>query len=68
MQGLADGYFVVPYTIGNYFATAKQPKPSTSNPEFKKAEEDVRAFTNKMLSIKGKRTVTSFHRELGKLL
>jgi len=68
MQGLADGYFVVPYTIGNYFATAKQPKPSTSNPEFKKTEEDVRAFTNKLLSIKGKRTVTSLHRELGKLL
>jgi succinate dehydrogenase / fumarate reductase flavoprotein subunit len=68
MQGLADGYFVIPYTIGNYFATAKQPKPSTSNPEFKKGEEDVRAFTNKLLSIKGKRTVTSLHRELGKLL
>jgi succinate dehydrogenase / fumarate reductase flavoprotein subunit len=68
MQGLADGYFVIPYTIGNYFATAGQPKPSTSNPEFKKAEDDVRAFTNKLLSIKGKRTVTSFHRELGKLM
>jgi succinate dehydrogenase / fumarate reductase flavoprotein subunit len=68
MQGLADGYFVIPYTIGNYFATAKQPKPSASNPEFKKAEEDVRALTNKLLSIKGKRTVTSLHRELGKLL
>jgi succinate dehydrogenase / fumarate reductase flavoprotein subunit len=68
MQGLADGYFVIPYTIGNYFATAKQPKPSTTSPEFKKAEEDIRAFTNKLLSIKGKRTVTSLHRELGKLL
>jgi succinate dehydrogenase / fumarate reductase flavoprotein subunit len=68
MQGLADGYFVVPYTIGNYLATAGQPKASTSNPEFKKAEEDVRAFTTKLLSIKGKRTVTSFHRELGKLM
>jgi succinate dehydrogenase / fumarate reductase flavoprotein subunit len=68
MQGLADGYFVIPYTIGNYFATTNQPKPSTSNPEFKKAEEDIRAFTNKLLSIKGKRTVTSLHRELGKLM
>lgn len=68
MQGLADGYFVLPYTIGNYFVSAKQPKPSTSGAEFKKAEEDVRAFTNKLLSIKGKRTVTSLHRELGKLL
>jgi succinate dehydrogenase flavoprotein subunit len=68
MQGLADGYFVLPYTIGNYFATAKQAKPSLSHPEFKKAEEAVRALNNKLLSIKGKRTVTSFHRELGKLL
>ena len=68
MQGLADGYFVIPYTIGNYCATAKEPKPSSSSAEFKKAEEDVRAYTNKLLSIKGKRTVTSFHRELGKLL
>ncbi len=68
MQGLADGYFVLPYTIGNYFATAKQPKPSASHPEFKKSEEAVRTLNNKLLSIKGKRTVTSFHRELGKLL
>jgi succinate dehydrogenase / fumarate reductase flavoprotein subunit len=68
MQGLADGYFVLPYTIGNYFATAKQPKPSASHPEFKKAEEAIRTLTNKLLSIEGKRTVTSFHRELGKLL
>lgn len=68
MQGLADGYFVLPYTIGNYFASAKQEKASVNNPEFKKAEEDVRVFTNKLLSIKGKRTVTSLHRELGKLL
>jgi succinate dehydrogenase / fumarate reductase, flavoprotein subunit len=68
MQGLADGYFVLPYTIGNYFATAKQAKPSVSHPEFKKAEEGIRTLTNKLLSIKGKRTVLSFHRELGKLL
>jgi succinate dehydrogenase / fumarate reductase flavoprotein subunit len=68
MQGLADGYFVVPYTIGNYFATSKQPKPSTAHAEFKKAEESVRALNHKLLSIKGKRTATSFHRELGKLL
>jgi succinate dehydrogenase / fumarate reductase flavoprotein subunit len=68
MQGLADGYFVLPYTIGDYLATSKQPKPSTSHPEFRKAEEGVQALTKKLLSIKGKRTVTSFHRELGKLL
>jgi succinate dehydrogenase / fumarate reductase flavoprotein subunit len=68
MQGLADGYFILPYTIGNYFASSKQPKPSTSHAEFKKAEESVGAITNRLLSIKGRRTVTSLHRELGKLM
>jgi succinate dehydrogenase / fumarate reductase flavoprotein subunit len=68
MQGLGDGYFVLPYTIGNYFVTSKQPKPSASHSEFKKVEADARAFTNRLLSIKGKRTPTSLHRELGKLL
>ncbi len=68
MQGLADGYFVIPYTIGNYFASSKQAKPSTSHAEFEKAEADVKAFAGRLLSIKGKRTVTSLHRELGKLL
>ena len=68
MQGLGDGYFILPYTIGNYFASAKQPKPSTSHAEFKKAETDVRAFISRLLSVKGKRTATSLHRELGKLL
>jgi succinate dehydrogenase / fumarate reductase flavoprotein subunit len=68
MQGLADGYFILPYTIGNYFATAKSPKPSNSHPEFKRAEAEVNERTRKLLSINGRRTVTSFHRELGKLL
>ncbi|MGN6384785.1 MAG: fumarate reductase/succinate dehydrogenase flavoprotein subunit [Verrucomicrobiota bacterium] len=68
MQGLADGYFVIPYTIGNYFASNKIARPSTSSPEFKKAEEEARAITQRLLNVKGKRTVTSFHRELGKLL
>ena len=68
MQGLADGYFVLPYTIGNYFVTSKQPKPSASHAEFKKAEADMQAFTKRLLSVKGKRTPTSLHRELGKLL
>jgi succinate dehydrogenase / fumarate reductase flavoprotein subunit len=68
MQGLADGYFVLPYTVGNYFVTSKQPKPSAGQPEFKKVEADVRAFTNRLLAVKGKRTATSLHRELGKLL
>jgi succinate dehydrogenase / fumarate reductase flavoprotein subunit len=68
MQGLADGYFILPYTIGNYFAGSKQVKPSASHPEFRKVEEEIKTRTNKLLSIRGGRTVTSFHRELGKLL
>ncbi len=68
MQGLADGYFILPYTIGNYFATHKAAKPSTAHAEFKKSEAAVEALTRKFLSINGKRTVTSFHRELGKIM
>ena len=68
MQGLADGYFVLPYTIGHYFASSNQPRPSASHAEFKKVEEDIRVRAGKLLSVKGQRTVTSLHRELGKLL
>lgn len=68
MQGLADGYFVLPNTLGNYLATQTGKKVSTDHPEFKKAEEDVRNRTSQFLGINGKRTVDSFHRELGLLL
>jgi succinate dehydrogenase / fumarate reductase flavoprotein subunit len=68
MQGLADGYFVIPYTIGHYFASSKTARPATSHPEFKKAEETIRSMTKRFLTINGKRTVTSFHRELGKIM
>jgi succinate dehydrogenase / fumarate reductase, flavoprotein subunit len=68
MQGLGDGYFILPYTIGNYLASAKKFKPPTDHPEFKKAEAEARAGISKLLSVRGKRTVMSFHRELGKLL
>src|SRR5688572_30833369 len=68
MQGLADGYFILPYTIANYFAASKPAKPATSHAEFKKVEQDVAAQTKKFLNNNGKRTVTSFHRELGKML
>ncbi len=68
MQGLADGYFVLPYTIGDYFATAKQPKVTTDRPEFKTAVQAVTERQKKLLSIKGKRTPRSFHKELGRLL
>jgi succinate dehydrogenase / fumarate reductase flavoprotein subunit len=68
MQGLADGYFVLPYTIGAYLAASKEPRPSTDHPAFKEAEAAAQLQINKFLSIKGKRTVLSFHRELGKLV
>jgi succinate dehydrogenase / fumarate reductase flavoprotein subunit len=68
MQGLADGYFVLPYTIGDYFASERPAKPSLDDSEFKKVEEEVAERTKKLLSIKGGRTVTEFHRELGKLM
>jgi succinate dehydrogenase / fumarate reductase flavoprotein subunit len=68
MQGLADGYFILPYTIGDYFATERPSKPSLDHPEFKKVELESAARTNKLLSMTGRRTVTEFHRELGKLM
>ncbi len=68
MQGLADGYFVLPYTIGHYFASVKRDPVTTDHPEFKKAEEAVRSQINRLLSVRGKRTILSFHRELGKIM
>ena len=68
MQGLADGYFVLPYTLPVYLAPQIGKRPSTDHPEFRKAESEVRARTEKLLAINGKRCVDSFHRELGLLL
>ncbi|MBV8901137.1 MAG: fumarate reductase/succinate dehydrogenase flavoprotein subunit [Verrucomicrobia bacterium] len=68
MQGLADGYFVIPYTLGNYLATQMGKKVSVDRPEFKAAEQETRARIERFLSIRGKRTVADFHRELGLLL
>jgi succinate dehydrogenase / fumarate reductase flavoprotein subunit len=68
MQGLADGYFVLPSTIGNYLAAHGSKKPDVNGPEFKKAEEDVRNRTARLLGIKGKKSVDHFHRELGILM
>ena len=68
MQGLADGYFVLPYTIGNYLASAKLAKVTADHPEFKAAVDKVQAMTDKLLSIKGTRTVDSIHRELGNIM
>jgi succinate dehydrogenase flavoprotein subunit len=68
MQGLADGYFVLPYTIGDYLATSKLEKVSTDHPAVREAEAGVAKRTKQFLDAKGKRTVSSFHRELGKLV
>lgn len=68
MQGLADGYFVVPYTLGGYIGGTVFDAVTTDHPAFVEAESNVRGITDKLLSIKGKRTVDSFHKELGKLL
>jgi succinate dehydrogenase / fumarate reductase flavoprotein subunit len=68
MQGLADGYFVIPYTIGHYLAGVKPGSVTNEHPEFKKAVADVEGRVSKFLSINGKRTTSSFHRELGMLM
>jgi len=68
MQGLADGYFVIPYTIGDYLATSSLPKVGTDHAAFKEAEAAVDGRVKKMLAIGGKRSVDSFHRELGKIM
>jgi succinate dehydrogenase / fumarate reductase flavoprotein subunit len=68
MQGLSDGYFILPYTVGNYIATSKLPKVDESHSEVRNAVDAVQQITDKLLSIKGKRTVDSFHRELGKIM
>jgi len=69
MQGLADGYFVIPYTIGNFLAGVKAGDGvGTDHPEFQFARNEVENTTKRLLSIKGKRTVDSFHRELGKIM
>lgn len=68
MQGLADGYFILPYTIGDYFATTKQTKVGTDHAEFRKAEAEAVAKTKRLLDSNGKRSVDSFHRELGKIM
>jgi succinate dehydrogenase / fumarate reductase flavoprotein subunit len=68
MQGLADGYFVLPYTLPAYLAGQIGKRPPTDHPEFNKAQSEVEARTKKLLSINGKRSVDSFHKELGLLL
>jgi succinate dehydrogenase / fumarate reductase flavoprotein subunit len=68
MQGLADGYFVIPATLGNYFGATKLEKVDTQHAAFAEAENDVKTSIHNLISKKGKRTVDDFHRELGKIL
>jgi len=68
MQGLADGYFVLPYTLGDYLVGAKLDKVDSSHAAFRDAASEVKGKIKRLLSVKGKRTVDSFHRELGKIL
>lgn len=69
MQGLSDGYFVLPATIGNYLADVKPgTRYGTDHEEFKKAEAEAQAEIDKLLNIKGKRTIIDFHRTLGKIV
>ncbi|MEI8313881.1 MAG: fumarate reductase/succinate dehydrogenase flavoprotein subunit [Verrucomicrobiota bacterium] len=69
MQGLADGYFVLPYTIGDYLAGQKPgSRPKTDASEFKQSEKEVNDRLQKLLTIRGKRTVTEFHKHLGKIM
>lgn len=68
MQGLADGYFVIPYTIGDYLARMPYDKVSPDHDAFKESEKAVKERIDKLLSINGSRTVDDFHRELGKIM
>ena len=69
MQGLADGYFVLPYTIQNYLADQIQvPRFKTDAPEFAEAEKQIQDRINRLMNIKGKRSVDSLHKELGHIM
>jgi succinate dehydrogenase / fumarate reductase flavoprotein subunit len=69
MQGLADGYFVLPYTIQNYLSgEIRVPRMSTDKPEFEAAERAVRERLEKLMAIKGNKSVDHFHKELGKIM
>ena len=69
MQGLADGYFVIPYTIADYLAGQKPAaRPKTDAAEFKQAEDNVRGITARLLAVKGKEPVSHFHKRLGRIL
>jgi succinate dehydrogenase / fumarate reductase, flavoprotein subunit len=68
MQGLADGYFVIPYTIGGYLTGVKPGEVKVDHPAFVESEKEVKASIDKLLAVKGTKTVTEFHRELGHIM
>lgn len=68
MQGLADGYFILPYTVGNYLANTKLEKVDTSHQAFRDAQKEVQERVRRLLAINGRRTVDEFHRALGKIM
>jgi succinate dehydrogenase / fumarate reductase flavoprotein subunit len=68
MQGLADGYFIIPYTVGDYLAGTKLDKVTEEHPACREAMDNVRCIIRRLLAVNGKRTVDSFHRELGQIL
>ncbi|MBX6354141.1 MAG: FAD-binding protein, partial [Thermoflavifilum sp.] len=68
MQGLADGYFIVPYTVGDYLASTKLEPVRPDHPACREAESGVREMTRRLLAVNGRRSVDTFHRELGKIM
>src|SRR4029450_5401646 len=68
MQGLADGYFVIPYTIGDYLASSTLPKVTTEHDAFNEAASNAQGHINRLLSVKGKRGIREIHRELGRVM
>jgi succinate dehydrogenase / fumarate reductase flavoprotein subunit len=68
MQGLADGYFIIPYTVGGYLAGTQLPEVTTDHPAFKDAEYDARSRLDTLLAVNGKRTVDDFHKQLGLIM
>jgi succinate dehydrogenase / fumarate reductase flavoprotein subunit len=68
MQGLADGYFIAPYTVGNHLASRKLKPVSVDHPKFAEVKGEAQARTDRLLSIDGSRSVTSFHRQLGQIM
>jgi succinate dehydrogenase / fumarate reductase flavoprotein subunit len=68
MQGLADGYFIIPYTIGNYLASTPLPRVTADHPAFKEAADAVQTRINNLLAVKGNRGIREIHRELGRIM